>query len=137
MNIIPTQAKWLLALGSLNAALAVALGAAESHVLKEQLIAHDPTHLFQLALQYHQLHALGLMIVGLAVTRFPDTRCFAWAGWLLLSGIVLFSGDLYLRSISGLHGLYMSIPIGGALFIFGWLLFAIGVLRLPRTGQLP
>ncbi|CAK0774330.1 Uncharacterized membrane protein YgdD, TMEM256/DUF423 family [Gammaproteobacteria bacterium] len=135
MNTIPTQAKWLLIFGALNAALAVALDAAEAHVLKTQLIANDPTHLFKLALQYHQLHAVGLMIIGLTIARFPGIRCLVGAGWLLLAGIVLFSGDLYLRSITGGHGVYMAIPIGGALFIFGWLLFAIGVLRLPTTSK--
>ncbi|CAK0777404.1 conserved membrane hypothetical protein [Gammaproteobacteria bacterium] len=133
MNTIPTHAKWLLALGGLNAALAVTLGAAEAHVLKAQLVANDHAGLFPLALQYHQWHALGLMVVGLAVAHFPVARCFAWSGWLLLIGIILFSGNLYLRSISGLPGLYMAIPVGGTLFIFGWLLFAVGALRLGKT----
>jgi len=135
MNTTSTQAKLFLALGALNVALVVALDAAGAHVLKAQLMVNDPTHLFQLALQYHKLHAVGLILIGLAVTSFPAIRCFVWSGWLLCAGIVLFSGDLYLRSISGLNNVYMTIPIGGALFIFGWLLFAVGALRILPTSK--
>jgi uncharacterized membrane protein YgdD (TMEM256/DUF423 family) len=125
---VPTHARWFLALGAVNAALAVALGAAAMHALRATLAANDPAGWFQTALHYHQLHALGLMLVGLAATRFPACRWFAGAGWLLVVGIVLFSGNLYLRSVAGIHDLHAVTPYGGGAFILGWLLFAIGVL---------
>lgn len=127
---LPDHAKWFTALGGINAALAVALAAAGMHGLKAQLAANDPSGLFMTALQYHQFHALGLMVVGLAAARFPHSRWFAWAGWLLLAGIVLFSGNLYLRSIAGVHALRALTPFGGAAFIAAWLLFAVGAFRL-------
>jgi uncharacterized membrane protein YgdD (TMEM256/DUF423 family) len=93
--------RWLLALGGLNAALAVVLGAGGMHALRATLAANDPAGWFPVALHYHQWHALGLIAVGLAAQRFPANRWFAWAGWLLLVGIFLFSGNLYLRSLAG------------------------------------
>lgn len=128
-------ARRLIFLGALNAALAVALGAAGAHALKAQLAANDGAGWFPLALQYHQMHALGLILAGLAAARFPRVRAFAWAGWLLLAGIVLFSGNLYLRSIAGIHGLHAATPLGGISFIAGWLTFAAGALRAGKDGD--
>ncbi|MDK9723767.1 MAG: DUF423 domain-containing protein [Sterolibacteriaceae bacterium MAG5] len=127
-------ARWFLVLGALNAAIAVALGAAGAHALKAQLAAMDPGGLFPLALQYHQMNALGLVAAGLAAARFPAVRPFAWSGWLLLAGIVLFSGNLYLRSIAGIHVFHAVTPVGGICFIAGWLAFAVGALRLGKDG---
>lgn len=129
MNPLPSHVRWFLALGALNSALAVALGAAGMHGLKPYLAAHDPAGWFPTALHYHQLHALGLLAVGLAAARFPACRWFAWAGWLLLAGIVLFSGNLYLRSIAGIHELHAVTPFGGGAFILAWLLCAAGAVR--------
>ena len=125
------HAKIFLALGALGAALAVALGAAGAHGLKPQLAANDPGGLFALALQYHQFHALGLLLLGLVAWRFPASRWFAAAGWLMLSGLLLFSGNLYLRSLLGYNALHALTPIGGTAFIFAWLLCAVGAARLP------
>lgn len=130
-----SPARWFLVLGALNAALSVALGAAGAHALKAQLAANDAAGWFPLALQYHQLHALGLILAGLAVARFPRVRAFAWAGWLLLLGIVCFSGNLYLRSLAGIHGLHAVTPFGGFAFIAGWLAFAAGALGAGKDGD--
>ena len=125
---VSSTARWFLALGAINAALAVALGAAATHALRGILASNDPAGWFQTALHYQQFHALGLLVVGLAVARFPGCRWFAWAGWLLLAGIVLFSGNLYLRSIASIHDLHAVTPFGGGAFILGWLVFAVGAL---------
>jgi uncharacterized membrane protein YgdD (TMEM256/DUF423 family) len=135
MNTLPTIDRWFLVLGALNMALTVGLGASGMHGLKTHLAANDPGGWFQTALHYHQLHALGLMVVGLAVTRIPASRWFAWSGLLLLIGIVLFSGNLYLRSIVGIHVFHAVTPMGGGAFILGWLVFAIGVLRPPHSSS--
>lgn len=123
-----------LVLGGLNAAVSVALGAAGTHALKAVLIANDPANWFALALQYHQFHALGLILVGIVADRIPVSRCLLWAGGLMLAGIVLFSGSLYLISLIGLHAVHAAIPFGGASFIVAWLLFAVGALRRSPDG---
>ena len=121
------HARAFLALGALAAALAVALGAAASHGLRAHLAANDPAGWFATALDYHRWHALGLMLVGLAAARFPS-RGFVAAGWLLVAGLLLFSGNLYLRSVFGVHDFHVVTPWGGVAFIAGWLCATVGAL---------
>ena len=127
--------RWFLVLGALNAGIAVALGAAGTHALKAQLASTDPAGWFSVALQYHQYHSLGLILVGMAAERFPASRWFAWTGWLMLLGILLFSGSLYLLSLAGIPAMHALIPIGGVAFIVAWLLFAVGGIRLRLPGD--
>jgi uncharacterized membrane protein YgdD (TMEM256/DUF423 family) len=135
------HAKCFLVLGGLNASIAVALGAAATHALSAQLAAGDSARWFALGLQYHQYHALGLILVGLATASFSASRCFLWAGWLMFSGILLFSGDLYLLSLAGIQFTRPAIPFGGAAFIAAWLLFAMGsctaLRQSPARGRPP
>lgn len=132
MNVMPCHARWFLGLGGLSLAIAVGLGAAAMHGLKAHLAANDPAGWFQTALHYHQLHGLGLMAIGLAAALRPACRWFAWAGALLVVGLLLFSGNLYLRSIAGFHDFHAVTPFGGGAFIIAWLLCAIGALRGGR-----
>ncbi len=125
-----TASRTFLALGALSAASSVVLGAATAHAPDAQLAASLP--LFQTALQYHQFHALGLVTVGLVAARLPASRCFVWSGWLMVVGTLLFSGNLYLRSIAGIHDFHAVTPYGGGAFIVAWLLFAVGVLAQPK-----
>ncbi|MNW01464.1 hypothetical protein D3C71_1971020 [compost metagenome] len=71
------------------------------------------------------MHALGILIVGLAAGHWGESRRLRWTGGLLIAGIVLFSGSLYALSISGIKVLGAITPIGGVCFIVGWLLFAM------------
>lgn len=126
---LPVSARVLLVLGALNLALGVALGAAGLHGLKAQLAANDPGGWFQSALHYHQLHALGLLAVGIVLGQLQRSGWLTAAGVLMLAGIALFSGSLYLRSIAGIHLFHAVTPFGGAAFILAWLCFAWGVMR--------
>jgi len=69
--------------------------------------------------------------VGLLATRF-NTRPVIAAGWLMIAGTVLFSGNLYLRSLAGIDTLHAVTPFGGGAFILAWLSLALGVLVAPR-----
>lgn len=123
-----SAAKVFLFLGALNAALAVALGAMGAHALKARL-APELLTVFQTGVQYHFYHALGMLLVGLAASRWPESGLLPWSGWLILAGIVLFSGSLYVLSIAGLRGFGAVAPFGGTAFIVAWILFAIAVLK--------
>lgn len=121
-----TTAKLFLLLGSTSALLAVLLGAFGAHALKKQLSA-DMLSIFQTGVQYHFYHALGLLAVGLVATQIPESSALKYSGWLMFIGILIFSGSLYLLSISGVRWLGAITPIGGVAFITGWALLAYAI----------
>ena len=123
-----STAKLFLILGSLNAVLVVLLGAFGAHGLKAKLTA-EMLAVYQTGVHYHMFHALGLLAVGLVATQIPASAYLKWSGWLMLAGIVLFSGSLYVLSVSGLRWLGMVTPFGGLAFILSWTLFVIAVLK--------
>jgi uncharacterized membrane protein YgdD (TMEM256/DUF423 family) len=109
-------------------ATAVALGAFGAHALKA-LLAADALAVWQTAVQYHAWHALGLFGVGLWLQHAPEKRALRLAAWLLLGGIVLFSGSLYALALTGVHGLGVITPLGGLAWIGGWIVLAKSALR--------
>ena len=121
-------AKLFLILGGLNAALVVMLGAFGAHGLKAKLTA-DMLAVYQTAVHYHLFHALGLLAVGLVATQIADSAWLKWSGWLMLIGIILFSGSLYVLSVSGLRWLGMVTPFGGLAFIAAWIVFVIAIVK--------
>jgi uncharacterized membrane protein YgdD (TMEM256/DUF423 family) len=120
--------KAFLTTGAVTAALAVALGAFGAHALKTRL-APDLLAVYQTAVQYHFYHALGLILIGLAAGQMAGSVWLKAAGWTMLAGIVLFSGSLYVLTISGQRWLGAITPVGGLAFIAGWALFAVAVTR--------
>lgn len=119
---------WI-AVGALNAALAVAAGAFGAHALKARL-GEQLLVTFETGARYHMYHALGLLALGLLATVRP-APLLNGAGWALSIGILLFSGSLYALALSGVRGLGAITPIGGLAFLTGWVLFAIAALRTP------
>ncbi len=126
---MPTQ-KFFLVLGGVNALLAVILGAFGAHALKTRLPA-DMLAVYHTGVQYHCYHALGLILVGLAAAQMPPSAWLKWSGGLMIAGIVLFSGSLYLLSTTGLRALGAAAPLGGGAFILAWFAFIVAVLRAP------
>ena len=106
-----------------SAALAVLLGAFGAHGLKAKL-APDMMAVYQTAVQYHMWHALGLAVVGLALVNWPSLVLLRLAGWLMLAGMIVFSGSLYLLAVTNVKMLGTITPIGGLLLIAAWLVFA-------------
>ena len=106
----------------------VALGAFASHALKSQLSAAYPA-VFQTGVQYQMLHALALLGVALLSLHRPG-RLLTVAGGLFVVGILLFSGSLYLLTLSGVGRLGMITPIGGMSFLAGWLCLGLAGWRL-------
>ncbi len=113
---------------ALAALLAVALGAFAAHGLRGRLDEHM-MDVFQTGVRYHFFHALGLALIAVLAKHYPDSKKLCWAGWLMLAGIVVFSGSLYLLSLSGLTWLGMITPLGGLAFMAAWLLLAVFAYR--------
>jgi uncharacterized membrane protein YgdD (TMEM256/DUF423 family) len=109
-------------LGALLAFLAVAAGAFGAHALRGRL-APDLVEVFETAVRYQMYHALALLAVAWVNERWPTTAS-AVAGWLFVAGIVLFSGSLYVLSLSGQRWLGAVTPLGGLAFLAGWLVLA-------------
>jgi uncharacterized membrane protein YgdD (TMEM256/DUF423 family) len=123
-----TPARLFLALGGINAALVVALGAFGAHGLKARLTP-DMLAVYQTGVHYHLFHALGLLVVGLLAAQITDSAALRWSGWLMLAGIVLFCGSLYVLSVSGLRWLGVVTPFGGVAFVVAWALFVVAVVK--------
>lgn len=121
-------ARLALTVGSLAMFLAVALGAFGAHALKARL-SPDMSAVWQTAVQYHAWHALGLLAVGLMMLHWPERWGLGPAAWLMLAGIVLFSGSLYALALTGVRGLGAITPIGGVAFLAGWGVLAWAVAR--------
>ena len=117
------------AVGCLSALVAVALGAFGAHGLRGRLVP-DMLMSFEIGVRYQMYHALGLLAVGLALSRWPSSPV-ALAGWLFIAGTVVFSGTLYLLAVSGQRWLGAVTPVGGAAFIAGWLVLAWAVWTRP------
>jgi uncharacterized membrane protein YgdD (TMEM256/DUF423 family) len=133
-DIMSAQARLFIVLGALSALASVIIGAATTHTSNENVTAGWAQ--LQTALQYHQFHALALLAVGLTLDRMPS-RWIAAAGWLMVLGTLLFSGNLYLRSIAGYHDLHAVTPFGGGAFMLGWLALAIGVAHAGQKNGRP
>jgi uncharacterized membrane protein YgdD (TMEM256/DUF423 family) len=114
-------------LGAASAFIAVALGAFAAHGLKARLGA-DLLATFETGVRYQMFHALGLLAVGWACTRWPGALVQA-SGWLFVAGTVLFSGSLYALALGGMRGLGIVTPFGGLAFLGGWLCLAWTVIR--------
>lgn len=118
--------------GALLMALAVALGAFGAHGLRGRLDAYRMS-VYEKAVFYHFVHALGLLVVSVMPKAGVLTQSAAnWVCGLLLAGIVLFSGSLYLLGLTGNRALGAVTPFGGLCFIAAWLALAWFVTRTVR-----
>ena len=115
------------ALGAISAFVGVAAGAFGAHGLKSRL---DPDMLatFEIGVRYQMYHALGLLAVAWAQSRWPGGLTVA-SGWLFVVGTLIFSGSLYLLALTGARWLGAITPLGGLAFLAGWLCLAWAALR--------
>lgn len=126
--MLQALAKLFLLLGSVNAMLAVVLGAFGAHGLKK-ILTPDMLVIFATGTQYHFYHGLGLLAVGLLAVHLPGSFQLKVSGWLMCAGIVLFSGSLYLLAVTGMRWLGAITPLGGVCFIAAWVMFAVAVMK--------
>jgi uncharacterized membrane protein YgdD (TMEM256/DUF423 family) len=125
--------KVYLIIGTVLAGLSVVLGAFGAHGLK-QIVPPETVATYQTGVQYQIYHAFALILVGILYERFPN-NFVNYAGMFFIAGVVLFSGSLYLLASMkamnrvGLSGVGIITPIGGLLFITGWILLLVGIVR--------
>lgn len=122
------MAKFFMLSGLLNAILAVVLGAFGAHALKTSL-TDRMLDIYNTASEYHFYHALGLIIIGMLISHVVASPWLKYSGILMLIGIVLFSGSLYLLAVSRISWLGAITPVGGLAFILSWLAAFIAILK--------
>ena len=105
-------------LGSASALIAVGAGAFGAHALRARLTPEYLT-VFETAARYQMYHALALLAVAWAITRWPGALP-VYAGWFFVGGTVLFSGSLYILALSGVRWWGAVTPLGGVAFLTGW-----------------
>ena len=113
------MAKLFITLASLSGMLAVVFGAFGAHALKGKL-DDQALKVFETAVQYHFYHTFALLVVGVIALNQPQTVLLKSSGWLFAIGILVFSGSLYLLSLTGVHWLGAITPLGGLALIAGW-----------------
>ena len=107
--------------------LGVLLGAFGAHGLRDRVSA-DLLVVYETGVRYHLTHALALLAVAWASSRWPS-YWIDTAGWAFVVGVAVFSGSLYLLALTGIRGLGAITPIGGLCFLVGWMALVIGALK--------
>ena len=118
----------IIGIGALLAGLAVVLGAFGAHALEEFLIENNRLDTYQTAVRYHMYHSLALVFLGLLMQHQP-AKLLKVSSYLLMAGIFIFSGSLYVLCATGITILGAITPIGGLFLIIAWLLIAFTMLR--------
>jgi uncharacterized membrane protein YgdD (TMEM256/DUF423 family) len=120
--------KLFIILGAINAFLSVALGAFGAHGLEGKL---EPKYLetWKTGVTYQMFHATGILIVGVLLGKLPANALLSWSGWLMVIGIILFSGSLYVLSITKISILGAITPLGGVAFLAAWILMIVAAVK--------
>lgn len=121
----------ILIAGAISGFLGVALGAFGAHALKPMLAQSGRLETFELAVRYQFYHALALLLVGFW-QRTHTASTLSWAGLLLTTGMIFFSGSLYGLCLTGITSLAFLTPFGGVLLLAGW---AMVIAAAWKTGK--
>lgn len=120
----------LIIIAALNMFIAIGAGAFGAHGLK-RILSEEMLAIWQTAVTYQMAHALGLFIVTILSYKLA-TPLLSWSAYLMLGGIVLFSGSLYILAVSGIRTLGAITPIGGVLFLAAWVCVVIAAIKAPN-----
>lgn len=118
--------------GAILMALAVMFGAFGAHVVESRLTP-GRFDIYQTAVDYHFYHALGLLITGLIQHHLPGSAWIKRAGWSLFAGVLIFSGSLYLLTLTDTEWLGVVTPVGGAFMIGGWMCLVFGLVKKDQS----
>lgn len=120
--------KTFIIIGAINAFLAVALGAFGAHGL-EGRVEQKYLEIWKTGVTYQMFHATGLLIVGVLLGRLPANALLSWSGWMMLIGIILFSGSLYVMTLTKISILGAITPLGGLSFLAAWILIIVAAVK--------
>ncbi|GAB2874645.1 DUF423 domain-containing protein [Hymenobacter ruber] len=123
-------ARLLIQLAAVFGGLGVAIGAFGAHALHDMLVKAGRADTFETAVRYQFYHALAALAVGVLWAARPELRSLGTTGALWLGGIVVFSGSLYALCFTGITKLGAVAPIGGLLFLAGWVSLALAMREL-------
>lgn len=115
--------KKFLGTGAFLGFLGVVAGAFGAHLLKKQLEA-NMLQVFETAVKYQVYHSLALIATAILIKLYGG-KWLIWAAWLFITGIIVFSGSLYMLSLSGTKWLGAFTPFGGLAFLGGWIYLII------------
>jgi len=122
------NARSIIATGAVLMALAVVFGAFGAHIVQDMLTP-DRFEVYKTGVEYHFYHALGLLLLGVISMKMPGNKWLTWSGYSLTAGILIFSGSLYVLTLTDTGWLGAVTPLGGVAFILGWIFLAVGVLK--------
>lgn len=117
-----TERNYWLILGAILAGIGVSAGVAGAHLLQD-ITSEARFITYNKAVRYQMYHSFALIFTGILISQNPG-KFLNMAGWLFLTGILLFSGSLYLIVLTGIQGFEILSPIGGIAFVLGWLSLA-------------
>ncbi|CAA0083882.1 Uncharacterised protein [BD1-7 clade bacterium] len=120
--------QWVLPFAAVNGFIAVGLGAFGAHGLKNKLSAHM-MDVYHTAVQYHFVHTLVLLAVGILMQQMHKTSTLVVAAYAFAFGILLFSGSLYVLALTGIKMLGAITPIGGVGLLIGWAALAVALFK--------
>lgn len=129
---LPTVSRVLLIIGSLSLLAATQLSALGFHAL-DNVLTPQQLEAWHWATELQFYHSLGLVLLALISARLGNSKLVAWAGGIMLLGVLLFSGSIYVSSL-GLAPVGQLAPLGGGSFMLAWLLVAIAAFRAPAPG---
>ena len=121
--------KLFLLIGTAASALSVAIGAFGAHALKDLLKANGRADVFETAVKYQFYHSFAILFIGVLLLLKGDNKTLEWAGWAFATGIIVFSGSLYILALTNVGKWGAVTPIGGTLFIAGWIMALIAVCK--------
>lgn len=112
---------------------AVGIGAFGAHGLKDILAENGKIETFETAVAYHFYHSLGLLFVGFLFLLKPDWKYLKYSAIAMVLGILIFSGSLYILSLTGITWLGAVTPLGGIAFIIGWACLFLAAKRNSKS----
>ena len=130
-NNRPIMSNLFIGIGALSALIAVAAGAFGAHGLK-QVLSADMLATYHTAAEYQFMHSIALIAIG-TLHKVSARHSHISSAWTMIAGILIFSGSLYVLSLTGVKWLGMITPVGGVCFIVAWLILAFSYLFSSRT----